>query len=609
MPFARSQAAKSFKKIKLINSPHGLERITCWSAFDPAHKRWVLVREWREGLDPTNRAIVVTGFRREKDMARLLQTGGASKAPIVALYNYQADGNDSAERIFAEYIPGLWLSHCLQQRSLGETQALTIACDLARAVAAHNQCGIVHLNIQPATVLVRRAKGNAGVIVGAKLDEYSLAYHPSQPIEPEKASTLVRDYCPPDLLNGASPQISHDLYNIGLLLWEMISGQPYHVAKRNSPTETPLRVATPATQAIIAKALHADPDKRYQYPDLMLSDLEKALSQVEPNSHSPADQAIRGGRFRLRKLIALLLGCITVIVLGIYLSKLQFLSRNASGATSTVTAPTYTLPAQLPARTAQGAGQAVQPSTVAVAPSSLPLSTSPAPTSVPQVTLIPSPSFTPSPSPFLTSTPLSIEEAADLSAAQNNAYRKDYLLILAETFDRGRTTQRSWPEGDKAKRLLHYRYEITLDQPHALISELWNGVRPNLKNDYILELTVRFPSLKPIAEVGLVFDAQDEKNKGWYYTLRSDGAWRIYRDNKLVYTGNQRTTFAINPETNYSLWVWRRPDATIFFFNGIAVAKTKASHYEGGRVGVVAIAGETVPSLVVADTFWVRRRR
>ncbi len=350
---------------------------------------------------------------------------------------------------------------------------------------------------------------------------------------------------------------------------------------------------------------------------LLIDDLNIALDKLDSAPSTQTHGAITGRSSipTLSKQALILLICIAMILIILGLGNFGFHWGVAPSTTATIT-------------TAGGSTPSGEPTPVAterVSPAEEPTATHQTdPTHTPTIQatdavitpnpLLSEPTPTPSPSEQPTaspsSTPLGAQEAASIRATHDEVVDRDYRLILRETFDRGNTTLKDWPEGVKVKRLRHNRYEITLDQPHQIISEIWKkGANSKLSDNYMLELEVRFPSLNPTAEVGLVFDAQDEDGKTLFYTMRSDGKWRVYQDNNLIIEGDRPTNFAVNPDTKYTLWVWHQSDAMVFFFNGVAVAKTAASLYHGGRVGIVGIAGDDASALVVADTLWVRQRR
>jgi S1-C subfamily serine protease len=189
---------------------------------------------------------------------------------------------------------------------------------------------------------------------------------------------------------------------------------------------------------------------------------------------------------------------------------------------------------------------------------------------------------------------------------EHDALVKQYQVRLFETFDRGLETRRAWPAGDSNGQLRNNRYEITLTTATTSVGETWNGANAVFADNYTIEVQVRFPTLTPYAEAGIDFDIQQADNQRFSYTMSNTGTWQIYLNQHLIATGKTPTRYAINADTDYGLWVTRSSDTVAFFFNGEIVAALGNIPNEGGQVGVVGIAGETVPAMVVVDTLVVR---
>jgi S1-C subfamily serine protease len=217
----------------------------------------------------------------------------------------------------------------------------------------------------------------------------------------------------------------------------------------------------------------------------------------------------------------------------------------------------------------------------------------------------PQPTATEDPPEPAVATDFTPEQAAQLRAVHDTVTSQLRERVF-ETFDRGMRTRRAWPEGDETGRLRNNRYEIALDEPRMAIWETWSGQENILGDTYALELMVRFPALNPTVEAGLAIDVQPDQSQRLFYTMTSDGRWRIYQGRNLLAEGATPGNFAINSDTDYALWVTRTPDGLIFFFNSVPVAFLTASPYAGGQVGVVGVSGESAPSLVVVNDLMVR---
>lgn len=165
------------------------------------------------------------------------------------------------------------LAELLKNGPLAPAQALEIALDLARAVQALNSQGIVHRDIKPDHILVD-AQGTARLtgLALAQLREDTLATQddvrrPGTPayMSPEQATS-----------SAALDQRS-DLYTLGLVLYEMLSGRLFvsdRLPLSQVAPETPLSLV-----AIVERLLQSDPRERYPSAQSLIQDLEQVRDQ------------------------------------------------------------------------------------------------------------------------------------------------------------------------------------------------------------------------------------------------------------------------------------------------------------------------------------------
>ena len=192
---------------------------------------------------------------------------------VVSAYALESDAQDNIYLVL-EYVDGGSLKQLLEAKGrLNIEQAIRIAIDLCNAVEAIYQRDIVHRDIKPSNILLTR-EGRA------KLTDFGVAQvghetrrtqeavgHPGTPAykSPEQATTT-----------GYLDQRS-DLYSLGLVLYEMLTGHLY-VHSRLSPRYHN-RDIPEALNAIVMKALEEKPENRYQTAAEMRRDLECVLKQ------------------------------------------------------------------------------------------------------------------------------------------------------------------------------------------------------------------------------------------------------------------------------------------------------------------------------------------
>ncbi len=227
---------------------------------------------------------------------RLLREGRAASAlnhpNICAIYDIGED--EGLHYIALEYAEGRTLSELIREGPLAALTALTYAGQIAAALAhAHNR-GFVHRDLKSSNVVIT-AEGQA------KLLDFGLARRlDSQTIEAMTqsrqsladiggaAGTLC--YMAPEVLRGKPASVRSDLWSLGAMLHESLSGKlPFH---GETPFELslaimleqpqPLPATVPAsTRAVAAKCLQKEPTKRYESAEQLVEALDKARAALD----------------------------------------------------------------------------------------------------------------------------------------------------------------------------------------------------------------------------------------------------------------------------------------------------------------------------------------
>jgi len=262
-------------------------------AFDTRLRRNIAVKELltaRTGTDAATYERYLDRFQREARAAGVVQHPN-----IVAVYELAIDPDDN-HYLMMEYVDGTDLRDLLAQvGTLPVDRSVTIALEVARALEAVHEHDIVHRDLKPANIMLTRR----GV---AKVTDFGIAQvgnesmrtqvvsgHPGTPMymSPEQRSGS-------GYLDGRS-----DLYSLGLILYEMLAGEPYtrkrqplHMARPNLPLQL---------IAIVDTLMAQDASDRYQHAGEVVEALS-ALSGARPTfamtevSPSPVgDQPRLGG--------------------------------------------------------------------------------------------------------------------------------------------------------------------------------------------------------------------------------------------------------------------------------------------------------------------------
>jgi eukaryotic-like serine/threonine-protein kinase len=202
-------------------------------------------------------------------------------------------GQESGKHfIVTEYIAGETLRQKLNRGRLTSDDTLAIARQIANALVAAHHAGLVHRDIKPENIMI----WPDGLV---KVLDFGLAKQLSEPRDLPRTGAAAHTVTPetdPDLLIGSlnylSPeQVRHekldartDLFSLGVLLYEMLSGvRPF---AGTTPAEvctailtsTPPPLADPRWWRIVSKALAKERDSRYQTSAELLADLSAQLT-------------------------------------------------------------------------------------------------------------------------------------------------------------------------------------------------------------------------------------------------------------------------------------------------------------------------------------------
>lgn len=175
---------------------------------------------------------------------------------------------------------------------------------------------VVHRDLKPSNVLVTEAAGRPDVKVvdfgiGRLLDD-AVAPGGDFPVGPDPAATvylrLTPAYAAPEQLRGEPAAVSSDVFTLGVLAYEVLSGQrPFDPAQCSSverpAPRVPSEVAPPERarairgdlDAIVLRALETSPARRYATAGALLDDL------VRHREHRPVSARPRTAAHRLRR--------------------------------------------------------------------------------------------------------------------------------------------------------------------------------------------------------------------------------------------------------------------------------------------------------------------
>jgi serine/threonine-protein kinase len=188
--------------------------------------------------------------------------------------------------ISMEYFPSHTLgSEIVNEKPLPLEKAIQYACDIATGMTVAHQAGIVHRDLKPANLLIN----NEGLL---KIVDFGVAAaHKEGDTQLTKTGYVIGSpkYMAPEQILGKKVDERADIYSLGVITYEMVTGQPpysrgdhmsvmyQHVqGKAKAPIE--VNPALPQVLSdIVVKAMAVDKMKRFQTMDEMRLALEKVL--------------------------------------------------------------------------------------------------------------------------------------------------------------------------------------------------------------------------------------------------------------------------------------------------------------------------------------------
>jgi serine/threonine-protein kinase len=212
--------------------------------------------------------------------------------------------DDGSLFITMEYVPGKDLAwHLKAHGPMSEDQAVSIGIQLLASLQEAHEAGIIHRDLKPANVmLVRRRKSGEDQV---KLLDFGIAK--LQEAEGRKSTTGdfvgTPAYMSPEQIRGEELDARSDLYSLGALLFELVTGRqlyegptPISVITQHTSSPVP-RIAdvapqvqvSPAFEAVVRKALAKDRADRYRDAEQMRAALEALRRQMggQPNEFTP----------------------------------------------------------------------------------------------------------------------------------------------------------------------------------------------------------------------------------------------------------------------------------------------------------------------------------
>ena len=254
---------------------------TVYKAKDHVLNRLVAVKVLKDEF--TTDTEFIKRFNTEAQSAASL-----SHPNIVSIYDVGHEDENNLYYIVMELVKGKTLKEIINDEGvLTWKWAVNIAMQIASALELAHKNGIVHRDIKPHNIIITED----GI---AKVTDFGIAKAVSNSTITAFGTTIGSvHYFSPEQAKGGFTDAKSDLYSLGVVMYEMLTGKvpfdadtPVSVALKHmqeepkEPIELNSEIPTAVNQ-IVVKAMQKEPSARYQNATEMLHDLSKALKDPD----------------------------------------------------------------------------------------------------------------------------------------------------------------------------------------------------------------------------------------------------------------------------------------------------------------------------------------
>jgi non-specific serine/threonine protein kinase len=217
---------------------------------------------------------------------------------ILTIFEFEQE--NGVQFFASEYVKGVTLRQRLESGAISVVNALEIAIQIASALQAAHEAGVVHRDIKPENVMIRED----GYV---KVLDFGLAKLSEKVTSVESAKTLSKRFSLPGVIMGTvtymSPEQARgsridarsDIFSLGIVLYEMLTGRPpfggattadvlAEIIQTEPPRASTLNLDVPfELDDVVKKALEKNPLDRFQSVTDLLSELKGSLKRLEFN--------------------------------------------------------------------------------------------------------------------------------------------------------------------------------------------------------------------------------------------------------------------------------------------------------------------------------------
>ena len=271
---------------------------------------------------------LVTDTDRVRRFVQEAKSASALNHPhVISIYDIGQE--ESIHYIAMELVEGATLRERLSGTAMELKRALVIGEEIAEAIGAAHAAGVVHRDLKPENVII----ASSGYVKVLDFGLAKLRKDLSSDVIAPDAATHVQSTEPGKILGTAgymSPEqaegkpVDHrsDIFSLGCILYEMVSGRsPF---RGRSAVDTihniihaehePLREMPPELQRIIAKALAKSPEDRYQSARDLAVDLRRLLRELDSNTSHTSHYGYTPAHSRTRRGMAIGAAMLAIVI-------------------------------------------------------------------------------------------------------------------------------------------------------------------------------------------------------------------------------------------------------------------------------------------------------
>ena len=284
-------------------------------------------------------------IRRFQNEAR--SASNVSHQNVAHIYDFKE--HEGRYFLVMEYVPGRSLRQMIRENAIDVNLAFEITLQIAAALSAAHNAGIIHRDIKPENIIVKDdglvKVLDFGLAKSIGLDEFNDGFTDSLMKTGKGLIMGTTAYMSPEQVRGQEVDKTTDYWSLGVVLYEMLKGsRPFQGETRSDTVaailmnETvPLTNFSPEISAhldkIIVRLLNKEPEKRYQntqdLTQALLALKQKANSDLDLQSESQTVESIparkfslteTGKKFNTKKNISLLIIFLAAIAAIVWLS-------------------------------------------------------------------------------------------------------------------------------------------------------------------------------------------------------------------------------------------------------------------------------------------------